>query len=81
MKLNVKRFALATGTLWGLAIFLITLVAAGRGIGQEHLSHLSAIFIGYQVTYLGSIIGLVYGFVSGAVGGWVFSLIYNGSAS
>jgi hypothetical protein len=77
MHLNVKGFALASGALWGLAIFVITLLAAGRGIGEGHLSHLSAVFIGYQVTYLGSVIGLVYGFVSGLIAGLLFSVIYN----
>ena len=49
--LNAKGFALASGLLWGLAVFVTTLVAAGRGIGNN-LSHISAIFIGYQVTCL-----------------------------
>lgn len=81
MHLNVKGFALASGALWGLAIFVITLVGAGRGIGEGHLSHLSAVFIGYQVTYLGSVIGLVYGFVSGLIAGLLFSVIYNRSTT
>ena len=77
MALNAKGFGLASGVLWGLAIFVITLVAAGRGIGNN-LSHLSAIFIGYQVTYIGSVIGLIYGFVAGLIFGWLFALVYNG---
>ncbi len=78
MQLNAKRFALATGTLWGLVLFVATLVAAGRGIGKN-LSHLSAIYIGYDATYLGSILGLVYGFASGFILGWLFVAIYNAS--
>jgi hypothetical protein len=77
MVLNAKGFALASGLLWGLALFVITLVAAARGIGNN-LSHLSAIFIGYQVTYIGSVIGLIYGFVAGLILGWMFASIYNG---
>jgi hypothetical protein len=76
MLLNVKAFALALGTFWGLALAVITLVAAGRGIGQN-LSHLSVIFLGYQVTYLGSLIGLIYGFVVGSIGGGLFAVVYN----
>lgn len=76
MNLNVEAFALASGVLWGLVLFVITLVAAGRGIGQN-LSHLSAIFLGYGVTYLGSLIGLIYGFVSGLIAGWLLAVIYN----
>ncbi|MBZ5607609.1 MAG: hypothetical protein LAP38_05085 [Acidobacteriia bacterium] len=80
MYLNVKALALATGALWGLALFIITLVAAGRGIGNI-LSHISAIFIGYQVSYPGSLVGLVYGFVSGLVAGGLLAFVYNAFAS
>jgi cell shape-determining protein MreD len=80
MYLSVKGFALATGGLWGLALFVITLVAAGRGIGNN-LSHISAIFIGYQVTYVGSVVGLVYGFVSGLIAGGLLAGVYNTFAS
>ncbi len=79
MRLNTKQFALASGVLWGVLIFLITLVAAMRGNG-EHLTHLSGIYIGYHVSYLGSLIGLIYGFVSGLAAGALFSLVYNGTA-
>ena len=78
MQLNIKRFAFASGAVWGLALFVVTLVAAVRGIGNS-LSHLSAIFPGYDVTYLGSLVGLVYGFVSGLLLGALFAVIYNGS--
>ena len=78
MHLNVKGFALASGILCGLAVFIVTLVAAGRGIIGAHISHLSAIYIGYEVSYLGSLIGLVYGFVTGLAGGALFCVIYNG---
>jgi len=78
MFLNVKRFALASGALGGLAVFLVTLVAVGRGVGKM-LGHLDGIFIGYEVTYLGSLVGLLYGFVSGAIAGGFFAIVYNGS--
>jgi mannose/fructose/N-acetylgalactosamine-specific phosphotransferase system component IIC len=78
MRLDMKGFALASGVLWGLALFVITLVAALRGNG-DHISHLSGIYIGYQVSFLGSLIGLVYGFLTGLIAGALFSLVYNGS--
>jgi len=78
MALNVKGFALSSGVLLGLAILVVTLVAAARGIGSN-LSHLSAIFIGYDVTYVGSVIGLIYGLVAGLIAGSVFALTYNAS--
>ena len=77
MELNIKRFALASGAVWGLALLVVTLVAASRGIGNS-LSHISAIFLGYTDTYPGSLVGLVYGFVSGLLLGAAFAFIYNG---
>jgi hypothetical protein len=76
MQLNVKGFALASGVLFGVAMFVITLVATGRGVG-EHLTHLQGIYIGYQVSYVGSVIGLIYGFLTGLVAGLVFAVVYN----
>ena len=77
MRLNAKRFALAAGVLLGLAFLVVTLVAAWRGIGLN-LSHLSAIYLGYSVSYIGSLVALVYGFLSGAIAGFLFAVIYNG---
>jgi hypothetical protein len=76
MHLNVKGFALATGVLWGLALFALTLVATGRGAGGT-LGHLEGVFIGYKVNYLGSVVGLVYGFTSGLVAGALLASVYN----
>jgi hypothetical protein len=76
MKLDVKGFALASGILWAAVVFLATLQAHWRGLGH-HLYLLAALYWGYQVSYLGSIIGLVYGFVSGLLGGALLAWLYN----
>jgi hypothetical protein len=74
--MNVKAFAVAAGILWGFLIFAFTLLEAARGVGHT-LSVLSALYPGYSVTYLGSVVGLVYGFVSGALIGAAFCWLYN----
>jgi cell shape-determining protein MreD len=74
--MNVKAFALAAGMLWGFLLFSLTLLEAGRGVGHT-LGALSAVYLGYSVTYLGSVAGLVYGFVSGALMGAAFGWLYN----
>jgi ascorbate-specific PTS system EIIC-type component UlaA len=75
-KMNVKAFALASGLLLGVLLFLATLVEAARGEGHN-LILLAVFFIGYSVTYLGSLVALVYGFVSGALIGAAFAWLYN----
>jgi hypothetical protein len=69
--MNVKAFAVAAGIMWGFLLFAVTLLEAARGAGHT-LSVLSALYGGYSVTYLGSLVGLVYGFVSGALLGATF---------
>ena len=76
MKLNVKSFALACGIAWGLRVFLLTLSALWRGVGQ-HLGLLAAVYWGYGISYLGSLIGLVYGFASALAVGALFAWLYN----
>jgi hypothetical protein len=74
--MNVKAFAVAAGILWGLLLFAVTLLEAARGEGHT-LGVLAALYLGYSVTYLGSLVGLVYGFVSGVVIGGAFCWVYN----
>lgn len=48
----------------------------GPHVGQ-HLQLLSNYFIGYSVTWHGSVIGLFYGALAGAAIGWAVGAIYN----
>jgi len=74
--MKLKAFAAATGILWGFLLFVYTLLEVSRGLGKT-LSALSALYIGYSVTYLGSLVGLVYGLVSGVLIGAAFCWLYN----
>lgn len=76
VSLSEKAMAFAAAVLCGAVLFLATLLAAARG-GGEHLSHLAAVFPGYQVSYLGSLIGLGYGVITGAVLGALLAWLYN----
>ena len=76
MSLNLKAFSLAAGILWGAVVFLMTLLSAARGTGQ-HVAMLASIYPGYQVSYLGSFVGMVYAFVTAAVAGGVLAWLYN----
>jgi hypothetical protein len=86
LRLNATVQGLVTGILLGLAIFLATnwLILKGAAIGPEgqpvvgpHLALLGQYFIGYRVTFLGSLIGFAYGFVLGFAGGYLISTLYN----
>jgi len=86
LRLNATVQALVVGILAGLLIFIATnwLVLKGGHIGMEgerivgpHLSLLSQFFIGYRVTFPGSLIGFAYGFVSGFLVGYFVARVYN----
>ena len=86
LKLNFKILGLVLGLLLGLAIFIATnwLVIKGGHIGPggeyvvgPHLQLLSQFFIGYKVSFLGSIIGFFYGFALGTLCGAATGWIYN----
>lgn len=76
MKLDAKAFALASGVIWGVVIFVATNVSLLRH-GGETLSKLEQIYPLYRVSFVGSIIGLVWGFLSMFVLSWVLATLYN----
>ncbi len=76
MKLKVWSFGFAIGLVWGLVVFLATVISLLKG-GGGTLSLLAVYYLGYKVTWLGSLVGLVWGFVNGLVAGIVVALIYN----
>lgn len=77
MTLSVRGLSLSAGILWGAAVFVITIATLLRGGPGQHVGLLAAVYPGYTVTYLGSIIGGVYGFVSAAVAGALLAALYN----
>ncbi len=79
VRLNGHILGLVLGVLAGLGIFLATniLVLKGGDVVGPHLSLLGQFFIGYTVTFVGSLVGLAYGFVTGYVAGFIIATIYN----
>jgi len=86
LRLNTKMLGLVLGFLLGLVIFIATnwLVIKGGTIDSSgelvigpHLQLLSQFFIGYRVSFLGSLVGFVYGFAVGTLGGALIGWIYN----
>ena len=86
LRLNAKILGLVLGILMGLLIFIATnlLVIKGGHITPSgeytvgpHLQLLSQFFIGYRVSFLGSIIGFLYGFALGTLSGAMIGWIYN----
>ena len=77
--LNVKVLGLVLGLVSGLVLFIATnwlIIKGGEPVGP-HLQLLSQYFIGYSVSFGGSLVGLVYGVALGALSGVLLGWIYN----
>jgi len=79
MRLNAIVQGVVTGLVAGLAIFIATnwLVIKGGTVVGPHLALLGQFFIGYRVTFIGSLIGFAYGFVLGFGVGYGVARTYN----
>ena len=77
--LNAKILGLILGIIFGLIIFIATnwLVLKGGRVVGPHLQLLGQFFIGYRVSFLGSIIGFFWGFAVGSLIGTTIGWIYN----
>ena len=77
MQLNVKAFALACGLLWGIGLFALTWwIIAFDGVTHE-VTFIGRCYRGYNISPLGSVLGLVWGFPDAFVGGAVMAWLYN----
>ena len=82
-KLHSVAFGIALGVFTGLVIFAATAILRIKGgspVGP-HLGLLDKYFIGYSITWLGSIVGLFYGFAFGFIVGWLLASLRNGLIS
>lgn len=83
MRLNGLILGLVLGLLFGFGIFLATILLLLKGgeVVGPHLSLLGQFFIGYTVSFSGSLIGFLYGFFSGLGVGYIIAGLYNWMAS
>ena len=79
LRLNSHLSGLVTGLTAGMGVFIATnwLVIKGGPVVGPHLALLGQFFIGYRVTFVGSLIGFAYGFGCGFIAGSLFATIYN----
>jgi hypothetical protein len=79
MRLNATVQGIVMGLVLGTGVFIATnwLILKGGDVVGPHLGLLGQFFIGYEVTFVGSLIGFVYGFGSGFVVGYSVARLYN----
>ena len=81
MKLNVTALALSFGLVWGLGLFILTwwIIAFDGATGE--VTMIGRVYRGYNISPMGSVIGLIWGFIDGLIGGAIFAWLYNLIAS
>jgi hypothetical protein len=86
LRLNPRMIGLIVGLVLGGGIFVATIFllikgeftgASERHVVGSHLALLREFFIGYRVSFFGSIIGFFYGLAIGTLGGAAIGWIYN----
>jgi hypothetical protein len=82
LKLNSRAWGIALGLLFGVGLFLATILLVVRG-GHEvgpHLNLLGMFLPGYRVSVAGAFIGFAYLFVIGYAIGRLIGSVYNAMA-
>jgi len=79
LRLNSTVQGIISGLVAGFGIFIATnwLILKGGDVVGPHLSLLGEFFIGYEVSFAGSLIGFAYGCVTGFVVGYGVTTMYN----
>lgn len=78
-RIQARMLALACAVVFGVGLFVMTawlLIKGGEDVGA-HLQLLRYYFIGYSVSWPGSVIGFFYGALLGGIVGWTVGKIYN----
>ena len=82
LRLNAKMLGLVTGLLIGFVIFIATnwlvirgwyIAPSGETVVGPHLNLLNQFFIGYKISFLGSLIGFALGTLGGSLIGWIYN--------
>jgi len=78
-KLDGVALGVSLGLIFGLIIFAATniLIFKGGEVVGPNLSLLEQYFVGYEVTFSGSIVGLIYGVLVGFIVGWLIATLRN----
>ena len=77
MKRDAKRAVLTGGIVWGVMVFLMTLMSLYFGYGTAFLKGVASIYPGYNVSLGGSVVGLVYGFLDVYIGVYTVVWVYK----
>lgn len=71
------KLGAAGGIIWGVSMFVCTILAMYTGYSEAFLKIIMSIYPGYDLTWGGAFLGAGYGFVDAFVGLWLLGILYN----
>jgi hypothetical protein len=77
VKLDVKAFAIAFGLIWGFGLFFLTWWMIAFEGASHAVTLIGLVYRGYNISPLGSVIGLLWALPDGLVGGAIFAWLYT----
>jgi len=77
MKLKATSLGIAGGIVWGVLLFIVTLLWVVLSREGMTLGKLSLIYPGYSVSVIGAVVGLIWGFISAFILLYITATIYN----
>ena len=77
MRLNVRAFALTCGIIWGIGLLVLTwwIIVFDGATGEITL--IGRFYRSYNISPVGSCVGLIWAFADGLIGGAIFAWLYN----
>lgn len=75
-KLNILACTISAGLVWAISVLLAGWFSI-FGWGNAFVLVMKSIYIGYDPTFVGGIIGGIWAFFDGAIAGLLFSFFYN----
>lgn len=76
-KLDVINLGVAFGCTWTIGILLLGWIGWLSGWGVAMIEVLGSVYLGYDPTFWGTVIGGIWAFVDGFIGGIILAAIYN----
>lgn len=77
MRLNTKSFALTTGLITGVGLFLATWWIMIFDGATYDPTVVGLVYRGFNISPGGSVLGLIWGFFDGLICGAIFAWLYN----
>lgn len=75
--ISATRMGLASGILWGLTMFVFTIISFYTGYGDDFFGLFESMYPFYDISISGAFVGLVEGFIDGFISLFLLIWIYN----